>query len=65
MVSGEIGLTRDVWQASNVDGYFDVTGHWIEERAPGRWKLEHALRVHTHEYGAQWRSFGSSTVQDL
>ena len=43
MVSGEISLTNDAWQASNTDGYFAVTGHWIEERAPGKWKLEHAL----------------------
>ena len=43
MVDGEINLTCDAWQASNTDGYFAVTGHWIEERAPGEWKLEHAL----------------------
>ena len=43
MVGGEINLTCDAWQASNTDGYFAVTGHWIEERAPGKWTLEHAL----------------------
>lgn len=24
-------------------GYFAVTGHWIEEKPSGEWKLEHAL----------------------
>lgn len=43
MVSGEISLTCDAWQASNTDGYFAVTGHWVEEQAPGKWKLKHAL----------------------
>ena len=43
MVSGEISLTCDAWQASNTDGYFAVTGHWVKERALGKWKLEHAL----------------------
>jgi hypothetical protein len=36
-------LTCDAWQASNTDGYFAVTGHWIEERSTGNWTLEHAL----------------------
>ena len=43
MVSGEISLTCNAWQASNTDGYFAVTGHWVEDQAPGKWKLEHAL----------------------
>ena len=42
-VTGEVSLTCDAWQASNADGYFAVTGHWIEERAPGGWTEEHAL----------------------
>jgi hypothetical protein len=42
-VSGEISLTCDAWQADNADGYFAVTGHWIEERAVGEWTEEHAL----------------------
>jgi hypothetical protein len=42
-VSGRISLTCDAWQASNTDGYFAVTGHWIEELSPGKWTLEHAL----------------------
>jgi hypothetical protein len=42
-VTGDISLTCDAWQADNTDAYFAVTGHWIEERAPGEWSLEHAL----------------------
>ncbi|KAG6851791.1 hypothetical protein C0991_006134 [Blastosporella zonata] len=30
-VTGVINLTCDAWQALNVDGYFTVTGSWIEE----------------------------------
>lgn len=36
-------MTCDAWQASNQDAFFAVTGHWIEERTPGEWKLENAL----------------------
>ena len=43
MVTGEINLTCNVWQADNTDAYFAVTGHWIEERAPGEWTLKHML----------------------
>jgi len=43
VVTGEISLTCDAWQASNANGYFAVTGHWIEEFRPGVWTLEHAL----------------------
>src|ERR1700761_1787161 len=42
-VTGQISLTCDAWQADNTDAYFAVTGHWIEESAPGEWTLEHAL----------------------
>jgi hypothetical protein len=42
-VTGKISLTCDAWQASNTDGYFATTGHWVEERSPGKWTLEHAL----------------------
>ena len=42
-VPGEINLTCDAWQADNTDAYFAVTGHWIKERVPGVWALEHAL----------------------
>ena len=42
-VTGQISITCDAWQASNADSYFAVTGHWIEEHAPGEWALEHAL----------------------
>ena len=40
---GEVSLTCDAWQASNTDGYFAVTGHWIEEGTLGEWTEEHAL----------------------
>lgn len=42
-VKGEISNTCDAWQASNTDGYFAVSGHWIEEPSPGVWHLESAL----------------------
>lgn len=42
-MSGEVSLTCDAWQAANTDGYFAVTGHWIEESAVGDWTEEHAL----------------------
>jgi hypothetical protein len=29
-----ISCTCDAWQAANVDGYFAVTGHWLEKK-PG------------------------------
>ncbi|TFY77500.1 hypothetical protein EWM64_g6510 [Hericium alpestre] len=39
-VKGRISLTCDCWQASNVDAYFAVTAHWIEEDAHGTWQLQ-------------------------
>lgn len=42
-VTGEISLTCDAWQASNADGYFAVTGHWVEESRPGVWELHSTL----------------------
>ncbi|KAG6883858.1 hypothetical protein C0992_007591 [Termitomyces sp. T32_za158] len=33
-VLGEVSMTCDACQAGNTDGYFAVTGHWIEETAP-------------------------------
>jgi hypothetical protein len=42
-VSGDINLTCDAWQASNVNGYFAVTGSWIEEKTPNKWELETTL----------------------
>ncbi|KAF7350175.1 putative AC transposase [Mycena venus] len=42
-VTGEIHLTHDTWQAQNTDGYFGVTGHWIEEVSPGVWESQEAL----------------------
>ena len=47
-MSGEISLTCDAWQASNIDGYFAVTGHWIEEKREGEWTEEEALFGFTH-----------------
>jgi hypothetical protein len=41
-VKGKVSLTCDAWQASNVDGYFAVTGSWVEE-VGGRWELQTAL----------------------
>jgi hypothetical protein len=37
MLNCEVNLTP------NSDGYFVVTGHSVEERFPGKWKLEDAL----------------------
>jgi hypothetical protein len=42
-VTGKISLTCDAWQASNIDEYFAVTRHWIEESRPGVWELHSAL----------------------
>jgi hypothetical protein len=35
-VQGEVNITCDAWQASNTNGYFAVTGHWIEEAIAGQ-----------------------------
>ena len=43
MVSSEISLTCDTWQASNTNSYFAVTAHWIEESMPTQWELKSAL----------------------
>jgi hypothetical protein len=42
-VSGVINITCDAWQAGNTDGYFAVTGHWIEENSPMAWECKSAL----------------------
>lgn len=42
-MKGAISLTCDAWQASNTDGYFAVTGHWIEETASSVWELQEGL----------------------
>lgn len=39
----EVSLMCDAWQASNIDAYFSVMGHWIEECASTVWMLETAL----------------------
>ena len=43
MVTGEVNLTCDAWQAENTHGYFAVTGHWIEETTPTQWELKSGL----------------------
>jgi hypothetical protein len=45
-VQGEASLTCDAWQASNTDGFFAVTAHWINvigEPRLGKWELQSAL----------------------
>lgn len=42
-VKGLINLMCDAWQASNVDGYFAVTGSWVDEGPPSTWKVQTAL----------------------
>ena len=43
LVGGEISLTCDSWTAGNGDGFFAVTGHWIEEVSPTEWVEREAL----------------------
>ena len=43
MVTGNVNLTCDAWQAGNTDGYFAVTGHWIDESTPALWEIKSAL----------------------
>ena len=38
-----VSLTCDAWQVSNTNGYFAVTGHWIEEPHSGTWELHSTL----------------------
>ena len=42
VVKGKVSLTCDAWQALNVNGYFAVTGSWIES-TDGKWELQMAL----------------------
>lgn len=42
-MKGLISLTCDAWQASNTDGYFAVTGSWIDDAGPGQWVKQTAL----------------------
>ncbi|KAJ7305436.1 hypothetical protein DFH08DRAFT_825124 [Mycena albidolilacea] len=35
-------------EASNTDGYYAITGHWMEETTPGVWALREALLGFTH-----------------
>lgn len=36
-------MTCDAWSASNIDNYFAVTVHWVEELNDGTWELKNAL----------------------
>ena len=38
-----VNITCDAWQAANTDGYFAVTGHWIEENSLTVWECKNAL----------------------
>ena len=42
-VPGSVSLTCDAWQANTADGYFAVTGSWIEEVSEGHWEQQSAL----------------------
>ena len=42
-VKGLITLTCDTLQASNINGYFAVTGSWVEEGLQNTWKVQMAL----------------------
>jgi hypothetical protein len=42
-VRGLISCTCDAWQASNVDGYFAITGHWVEKNDEGILILQNSL----------------------
>jgi hypothetical protein len=48
-VSGAVNITCDAWQAGNTDGYFAVTGHWIEENSPTAWECKSALLGACHQ----------------
>ena len=52
-IKGKINLTCNVWQAENTDGYFVVTGHWVEEGSQGsdmwmEWKVKLSLFGFVH-----------------
>lgn len=51
-VAGMIHITCDAWQATNTDGYYAVTGHWMEESSPGVWALREALLGFTRRNNA-------------
>jgi hypothetical protein len=38
-----VNITCDAWQAGNTDGYFAITGHWIEENSPTQWECKSTL----------------------
>ena len=51
-IIGKVNLTSDVWQASNADGYFTVTGHWIKEKSSGLCEIG----FHQDGYSTQWEA---------
>ena len=42
-VKGDINLTTDGWQATNVDAYSSVTLHFVEDVSEGCWELRNGL----------------------
>lgn len=56
-MKGRASETCDAYQASNVDGYFAVTAHWVEEDENGMWVLKGALigfvRVNNAHHGVR------------
>ena len=42
-VQGQVSLTCDAWQASNVDAYFAVTSSWTEAVGARTWEIQMAL----------------------
>ncbi|PPQ91560.1 hypothetical protein CVT25_008679 [Psilocybe cyanescens] len=43
VASSKVSLMCDAWTAGNGDGYFAVTGHWIEKLSDRHWILQEAL----------------------
>jgi hypothetical protein len=57
MVAGKINLTCDRWRANNTDGYFAVTGHWVEELIPTQWGIKSGLLSFTrlnNAHNGEW-----------
>lgn len=52
-MKGLISLTCDGWQASNINRYFAITGHWVEVTARCCWELKHSLFGFVHPTDAK------------
>ena len=50
-MKGKVSLTCDAWQASDSDGYFAVTGSWVEEDH-GMWQIQTSLLGFKHLHNA-------------